>query len=651
MTRLRFFRILVPALLLPFLVVLALMMRERPSPTIVEAPQGSFEGPRAESIELTDLAGGARRLAVKVRRIEQGEGGNLRLEGIERLVLDRENAPPLVVSAERGDVDGMQGQRLLRLEGGVRVHEEGGDGFLLSLPTLEVDEASGEARSAGEVSLEYASHRGRAAWVVHGLKGQPTEIGGLEMSGPGGFSLTCQKARLLEATRDVELSGEVRVRRGGAAVDAEALRLRRDASRRLRDAEGSGGVSGSGGESGAADLRFAAGRAKVRWDEAGNPVELALEEEASLLRAGSSLAAAAVHAAREGAGPNALWRVRAVGSVRADGAWGGGPARLEAERLVAEVDPKGAVRSAEIDGAARFEGRGISAEAASIRVEVSPAPGRAKLRSGPDRRARLARERSRVAADRIDTDLEGNGFRAEGRVEATLLGASEASRSRPAGGVFRPGDAVHFVSASLEGRASGGRLVFEGAVRGWQGERNLSADRVEIVENPEELHASGSVATRLPRLTAAVASESDYVRITAERLDYAGEDARVVYTGRVLVRQAEGWLEADRVEVSLAPGSERVREVTAAGKIRLEFRSSDREGMPEPVVGQGDRVVYSPEDRTVRLIGDAAPATLRRVGREGGTTSGRVLRYRLDAGTIEVESGDRDRARIRSAGN
>lgn len=649
MTRLRFFRILVPALLLPFLLVLALMMRERPAPTIDEAPKGSFDGPRAESIELTDLAGGVRRLAVKVRRIEQGEGGRLRLEGIERLVLDREGAPPLVVRAERGDVDGMQGQRLFRLEGGVRVQEEGSAGFLVSLPTLEIDEASGEARSVGEVLLEEAGRSGRAASIVHGLRGQPTEIGGLELSGPDGFSLTCDKALLRDAARDVEFRGEVRARRGGVLLDAGSVRILRDASRRIREASASEGVAGSSREPGVPEIRFSASGARLKWDEAGDPIALTLAGEASVERGDFRLMAATIEALRNGTGSGSPWRVGAAGGARASGTWRGGPARLEGERLAAEMSAEGSLLGAEIEGSAGFEGTDLSAEAASIRVEPSPAPGRATLRSGPDRRARLARERSRVSADRIETDLEGSGFRAQGRVEATLLGAKDRAGARPAGGVFRPGDAVHFVSGALEGRAADGRLVFEGAVRGWQGERNLSADRVEICDRPEELRALGRVATRLPRIADATTSESDYVRIAADRLDYAAEESRAVYTGHVLIRQAEGWLEAERVEVALAAGSEGLREITASGGIRLEFRSPDRKGMPEPVVGEGDRVVYSPGERTVRLIGEAAPATLRRAGPEGGTTSGRVLRYRLDEGTIEVESGDRNRARIRGA--
>jgi lipopolysaccharide export system protein LptA len=123
-----------------------------------------------------------------------------------------------------------------------------------------------------------------------------------------------------------------------------------------------------------------------------------------------------------------------------------------------------------------------------------------------------------------------------------------------------------------------------------------------------------------------------------------------VYAGSVRVRPAEGWLEAARVEVSFATESGEVREMLASGKVRFEFRHSAAGTMPQPATGEGDRVEYVPAESTVWLFGDESPATVRRTGPQGGTTTGRVLRYRLDLGTIEVESGDRDRARIRTSG-
>ncbi len=158
------------------------------------------------------------------------------------------------------------------------------------------------------------------------------------------------------------------------------------------------------------------------------------------------------------------------------------------------------------------------------------------------------------------------------------------------------------------------------------------------------------MTTRIPRARAGSVSEADYIRVAAAQLDYSAEGRKAVYTGGVRVRQAEGWLEAARVEVQLAAEGGTIREMVASGSVRFEFHSSAAGGMPQPATGEGDRVEYTPEDDLVRLFGEGAPATVRRTGAQGGTTTGRVLRYRLDLGTIEVESGDRNRARIRTTG-
>jgi hypothetical protein len=58
--------------------------------------------------------------------------------------------------------------------------------------------------------------------------------------------------------------------------------------------------------------------------------------------------------------------------------------------------------------------------------------------------------------------------------------------------------------------------------------------------------------------------------------------------------------------------------------------------------------VYETTARLLHVYGDKAPATVRSTGPKAGTTVGRVLRYDLDSGALEVESGERDRATIRT---
>ena len=66
--------------------------------------------------------------------------------------------------------------------------------------------------------------------------------------------------------------------------------------------------------------------------------------------------------------------------------------------------------------------------------------------------------------------------------------------------MFKSSEAVHFVSASLDSAESGRPPdVLRGDVRGWQGERTLAADEVEMIQEGEVLNARGRVATRMPR--------------------------------------------------------------------------------------------------------------------------------------------------------
>jgi len=239
---------------------------------------------------------------------------------------------------------------------------------------------------------------------------------------------------------------------------------------------------------------------------------------------------------------------------------------------------------------------------------------------------------------------------ADGRVESTMLPVTgpQPHRTSP---MFTANEAVHFVSTSLESQNAGKRLLLRGDVRGWQGERTLSADEVEMVEEGEVLNASGHVATRMPREAARAATESDFVQIGAERLAYRGKAHTAEYEGNVRVRQAEGWLQAPRIVATLAEGGPGLREVQALQGVRFEYRTPSDRGVPTTATGDGDRAVYDTVARVLRVFGDTAPATVRSTGPKGGVTVGRVLRYDVDTGALEVESGERDRATIRTPKN
>src|SRR6185436_17926629 len=155
-----------------------------------------------------------------------------------------------------------------------------------------------------------------------------------------------------------------------------------------------------------------------------------------------------------------------------------------------------------------------------------------------------------------------------------------AAKSTHASPMFTGQEAVHFVSESLDSENTGARLLFRGDVRGWQGERTLAADEIEIIQAGDVLNASGHVASRMPRDATRAATEADFVQVGADRLSYRGAAHTAEYVGSVRVRQAEGWLHAPRVVASLAEGGPGLREVQALEGVRFEYRTLGDKGVP-----------------------------------------------------------------------
>ncbi len=85
------------------------------------------------------------------------------------------------------------------------------------------------------------------------------------------------------------------------------------------------------------------------------------------------------------------------------------------------------------------------------------------------------------------------------------------------------------------------------------------------------------------------------LQVDADTLEVRGEDALVVFEGNVRARQGDLELEADRVEVTLEPGTRAIREVRARGNVRI------RRG---EVLATGERAAYDAARGVVVLEGN-----------------------------------------------
>jgi len=643
--RIRLLRAVLPAALLVFLAVVFVSLRERPSAhrPPVDIAQ-SANGRSGEGFELLHLDGDRTALDARAGLVEERPPGGYHLENIERLAVSRADRGPLVVEKARvADVSGPAGERRIHVEGEVVVFDAEA-GLRLSLPWIEVDEVAGIAESTGAVEFTGQGVSGRAAGVRYHLRDEPSELAQPTFEDATGGRARADIALLHDGVRDLELRGSVRGERGVERFDAGRVRVWRGENERPRRAVLQESVSAHVRTADEQYADLAARSLEASWDAEGRPERARLDGTASLARQDQTLSADTIEAVWDERAR--LWDVDAAGEVYLRAVVSGVEAWLSAERLDAQADRGFALRRAHVEGHVRFESDRARAEADSAEFEPTLGGGAIRLTAREPRKARLARDRTRIAADQITTDPHGSTLVAEGRVEATLLPSHDAGKPPPIAGLFLVDDAVHFVARSLRSEAAGARVFLRTGVRGWQAERNLSADEVDLDQTARRLTARGHVTTRIPRDAAGGSAEEDFVQVTAERLDYDERDRVGVYSGGVRASLNEGWLEAGRVEVHVG-SSGGIEQILAQHAVRIEFRSAGTGQSEDVHVGTGDRLEYIPGERTVRLFGDDAPATVRRLGRPAATTTGRVLRYHLDLGTLEVEPGPRSPARIR----
>jgi len=635
--RLRFLRVLLPLLLVVLGIVLWGSWKPHRVPHRLPSDVVESDAPRVEGLSFIDYG---QRIEGYAAVFEPHEDGSLHLEGIRDLELKREGRGPLLVSALRGDRRGGEGETYWTFEEEV-VFREPDEGLQLSLSSLSIDDAAGEARSTGDIRFHAPNVDGTASSVLYGLNGQPGELTQPEFEDQQGGRMTAKLARLLDGIRDVELIGDVNVVQPDKQLAAEKMRLIRGPADRLRKALASGEVRGSLSRAGEPDARLSSQEMDLRWDGEGEVEYLALSGEALLTRGDESLAARQIEAARDSAAVNP-WRIDASEGVYVQGRFGGAPGLLRADHLQAWLDGTLALREAEASGRVSFDGRDTRAEAERVTFHETPGSlGEIELFGNELRKARLAQTRTRIAARRIRTDVRGRELHAEELVEATLMPEREGEDVPARTRLFLNEQAIHFVSEKLDSLDSGRHLTFTGSVRGWQGERNLAAGRVVVDDRNHTLTATDAVSTRIPRESVGhAAAESHYVQIAADRLEYDDAQGQAIYIGHVRVRLVEGWLEADRVEVHLALESREIHEIRATDAVRVEFHRTEEGEMARPVSGTADRLVYTPAEATIRLFGEQTPAAVRRIGDGGGTTTGRVLRYRVDTGTLDVDSGD-----------
>ena len=644
MWRIRLLRVLLPIVILVFITAVAQQWQppEQVHSNVQEDAERIVQ--QGSGLELTQLDGNTESMRATVESYTQTPDGTMLLEQVQDFNLARETQPPLIIDSEEGQVRGEAGARKIRFDRGVEVYDPAYE-LTLRIPSLFVDEKEGTATSLDQVELEGEALHGGARGLVYGLEGQPTELRRLDLEDADGSTLRAELALLHDGFDDIELLDNVQVRRLAQDLDADRMRVER-VDGTIRRAVADGNVRGSTRQ-GLRRVRFLAEAADLKWDvQTGDTPSRTLLHGAVLLEDGrSTLRCEALDILARPLASGNRFDVTARGGVEVEGRFGLEQGTLRSATLEARIADDGLLDDASAFGGVEFVGTSSRGEAARAHYERTS--DRLTLSGNERRRARLARERIRVAAETIVTDPRGDRMDAAGSVESTLLpGDGEGL----AGGLFAGDEVVHFVAERLESEQQAQALHFSGSVRGWQGDRSLAAQSVRLDQFARSLTAQRQVHSRIPRIEGA-STAADFIEVVAEELRY--DDARSLgrYRDDVRMTLAEGWMESGSLDVIVGANGE-LRELSAEGEVELEFErpAEEPQEAPSRIVGKADRVLFEVEKQVVWLVGEDKPAEVEHFGERAGTTEGRVLRYHLETGALEVASTTQAPARIRGGG-
>ncbi len=217
-------------------------------------------------------------------------------------------------------------------------------------------------------------------------------------------------------------------------------------------------------------------------------------------------------------------------------------------------------------------------------------------------------------------------------------------------------------SERLQANSSGGRAVYSGHARLWQGDAVVEADSIELLREARQLHARGKVAAVFPQATgsssasppdrpgsARVASPAaagpDLWRVRAGSLTYSSAEARAQLEQGVVAQARQGQVSSPVLELFFSPeaapagpGALQLARAVASGGVTV--RSGHRQGERR---GTAERAEYTAAEGKFVLSGGRP--TLYDAFR--GTTTGRQLTFYFADDTIVVDSEEGSRTLTR----
>ncbi|MBI3670447.1 MAG: hypothetical protein HY237_11780 [Acidobacteria bacterium] len=272
----------------------------------------------------------------------------------------------------------------------------------------------------------------------------------------------------------------------------------------------------------------------------------------------------------------------------------------------------------------------------------------------------LADSATRSTAQRVSFNQRTGDLRAEGGVRTTELSPGRTGVTNLAP------QPANLSSDRLQANASGGRAVYSGHARLWQGDAVVQADAIELLREAQQLKARGNVAAVFPQAPSSSnaspgatpgpsrvpgqAAGPDLWRIRAGMLTYASVDARARLEQGVVAQSRQGQINSQTLELFFSPpqpapagpgagaGALQLTRALASGGVTV--RSGPR---PDERRGTSERAEYIVAEGKFVLSGGRP--TLYDAFR--GTTTGRQLTFFFADDTIVVDSEEGSRTLTR----
>lgn len=296
----------------------------------------------------------------------------------------------------------------------------------------------------------------------------------------------------------------------------------------------------------------------------------------------------------------------------------------------------GILEEARFNGQFRFEEGATVAASAQARYDVTK--GHLAL-AGAEGNAppQLEDERLVIKSTSIDVTLSPRKVDADGNVRSEMRPAKGDASRGPS--LLKSSEAAMVASEKLSFDEATGRGVYTGQARLFQGDTSIYADTIMMDDKKGDLNASGKVRTQLllePDPNAPPQQKQGTTLARSDEFAYEEATRRAIYTKSAQMDGPEGNMRGDRIQLSLAPKENALKQIDAEGTVKVIVDSREATGV---------KLTYDPAKAQYVMVG--IPVVMLENCRE---TKGKTLTFFKASDRILIDGNEQQRTESKGGG-